>query len=265
MGDNQSSAGRPRGWARRAWRATAGKAGALEWLGRHEWHILLVGAAMLMSIWAFVEIADEVMEGDVQQYDEAVVRAMRRPDDPATPVGPRWLHGMARDVTSMGSMTVLAILVLIVMGYLLMRRQYRATLLILVATAGGTLLSSLLKYLFERERPRIVEHLDVVYLHSFPSGHSMLSTVVYLTLGALLGRVISGWRMRAYFLLVAVVLAVLVGVSRVYLGVHYPTDVLAGWAAGFAWATFCWQVARYLQRHGTVEPVADDEPGSGQA
>jgi undecaprenyl-diphosphatase len=115
------------------------------------------------------------------------------------------------------------------------------------------LLSTLLKDVFDRPRPSVVPHLSYVATSSFPSGHSLMAAVVYLTLGSLLARLVQSARLKLYFLSVAVVLACLVGMSRVYLGVHYPTDVLAGWAAGLAWAVLCWLLARYLQQRGAVE------------
>jgi undecaprenyl-diphosphatase len=169
------------------------------------------------------------------------------------PLGPPWLHEVGRDLTALGGVAFLSLMVAAVAGFLLLRQLYGALWLVLAATAGGLVASTLLKLLFERERPSIVPHLSIVSTHSFPSGHSMLSAVVYLTLGALLGRIVPGLRYKAYFLLVALTLTFLVGVSRVYLGVHFPTDVLAGWSAGLAWAALCWLVARYLQHRGAVE------------
>ncbi|MEX0586346.1 MAG: phosphatase PAP2 family protein, partial [Pirellulales bacterium] len=147
----------------------------------------------------------------------------------------------------------LTLITVAVAGFLWLRRMFGAMWLVLAATLGGLVVSSVLKGAFERPRPSIVPHLSMVYTSSFPSGHSMLSATVYLTLGALLGRFVEPFRLKAYFLIVALGVTFLVGVSRVYVGVHYPTDVLAGWSAGLAWALMCWLVARYLQRRGAVE------------
>jgi undecaprenyl-diphosphatase len=171
-----------------------------------------------------------------------------------TPIGPEWLHEAGRDLTALGGVAVLTLITVAVAGFLWLRRMFGAMLLVLAATLGGLAASSALKSTFERTRPNLVPHLSMVYTSSFPSGHSMLSATVYLTLGALLGRFVQPLRLKAYFLLVALILTFLVGVSRVYVGVHYPTDVLAGWSAGLAWALVCWLGARALQKRGTVEP-----------
>jgi undecaprenyl-diphosphatase len=229
----------------------------IEWIGRHEASVLAAMLLGIVCVWGFVEVADEVGEGDTQQFDEWAVRAMRRADDPAMPIGPPFLHEVGRDLTALGGIAVLTLMVGGVLGFLWLRKMYGAAWLVLLATSTGLVASLLLKQLFQRDRPSIVPHLSIVSTSSFPSGHSMLSAVVYLTLGALLTRFVQQRRLKAYFLLVAFTLTFLVGVSRVYLGVHYPTDVLAGWSAGLAWALGCWLVARYLQRRGAVEDAAE--------
>jgi undecaprenyl-diphosphatase len=211
---------------------------------------------MVVAVWAFIEIADEVVEGETKTFDNWALQAMRVPGDPKTPIGPKWMHEVGRDLTALGGIAVISLMVAAVVGFLWLRQLYGAMWLVLAATLSGLAASTLLKLFFERERPTSVAHLSHVMTHSFPSGHSMLSAVVYLTLGALLGRIVEGWRFKAYFLIVALLLTILVGISRVYLGVHYPTDVLAGWSAGLAWAVLCWLVARFLQRRGAVEEPA---------
>ncbi|HET6880882.1 MAG TPA: phosphatase PAP2 family protein [Pirellulales bacterium] len=187
------------------------------------------------------------------RFDEWAVRRLRREDDPSKPIGPVWMGEVARDVTALGGVAVLALLTFSIAGFFWLRRMYGAMWLVLLSTLSGLLVTTLLKSLFDRARPQLVPHLSGVFTSSFPSGHSMLSATVFLTLGALLGRFVGKWHLRAYFLLLAVILMIIVGLSRVYLGVHYPTDVVAGWAAGLAWALICWLVARSLQRRGTVE------------
>jgi undecaprenyl-diphosphatase len=158
-----------------------------------------------------------------------------------------------KDMTTVGGTTVLTFITIAAIGYLLFEQKRAAALLVLIAVVGGTIVSNLLKNAFARPRPELVAHLVDVHSLSFPSGHAMLSAVTFLTLGALLARVQKRLRTRIYLISIAILLTVLVGISRVYLGVHYPTDVLAGWSAGAAWAILCWLIARWLQRRGEVE------------
>jgi undecaprenyl-diphosphatase len=122
----------------------------------------------------------------------------------------------------------------------------------LVAVSGGALLSSVLKATFNRPRPDVVAHLVQVSSASFPSGHSLISAVIYPTLGAVLASLSVQRRTKIYFILSAFVLMVLIGLSRMYLGVHYPSDVLAGWTVGLAWSLACWLVSTVLQRRGKM-------------
>jgi undecaprenyl-diphosphatase len=229
----------------------------LEWLGERSGVVLIALLVVVGGTWGFIKIADEVIEGDTQRFDDWAVRSLRRADDPNLPRGPAWFAEAARDVTGLGGVTVLTFVTLVVAGYLLIVRKYHAMWLVILATGSGLLISSLLKHSFERERPALVPHLSKVYTSSFPSGHSMMSAVVYLTLGSLLTRLVPHRAVKIYVLGVALLLTFLVGVSRVYMGVHYPTDVLAGWTAGLVWASLCWLAARALQKRGAVE--RDDE------
>lgn len=223
------------------------------WLGEREPLVLLSVFLVIAATWGFIELAGEVREGDTEALDKWMVRAMRQPDDPAAPIGPPWLPELARDATALGGVGWLLFFTFVVAGFLWLDRKYNMMVLLLVASLGGLLLSLLLKHLFGRPRPDVVPHLAYVATTSFPSGHSMLSAVVYLTLGALVAAVLPRAAEKIYVLGVAVTLSLLVGVSRVYLGVHYPTDVLAGWMAGLIWALLCWLVAHWLQKRGQVE------------
>jgi len=227
---------------------------AVRWLTGQEAGVLLAALAIVLALLAFSKTAGEMREGDLREFDDGVLRMMRSADDPSVPIGPAWLVQVAIDVTALGGTGVLAIILLIVVGYLALEGRYDAIALIVVATAGGGLLSELLKWWFARKRPEIVPHLVNVGSASFPSGHSLLAVVTYLTLGAVLARFVPRRRSRTYCIVVSLLLALLIGLSRVYLGVHYPTDVLAGWSAGLAWALPCWLVARYLQYRGRVKP-----------
>jgi undecaprenyl-diphosphatase len=214
------------------------------------WSVL----ALLCCVWVFFWVADQVTHTRTQHLDEQVLRRLREPGPPWRPVGPAWLPDAMRDLTSLGSAPVLIFFVLAAAAALLARRQHHALALLLLATVGAQALNALLKDAFDRPRPELALRLADARSTSFPSGHAMDSAVIYLTLAALLARLVRHRPMKLYFLGLALLLSLIVGVTRVYLGVHYPSDVLGGWIAGLAWALLCWTVASYLQRRGSVEP-----------
>jgi undecaprenyl-diphosphatase len=144
----------------------------------------------------------------------------------------------------------------VIAAYLWIDDKLRMAFFLGAATASGALLSFVLKSFFARPRPDLVPHLSQVFTSSFPSGHSMIAAVVYLTMGSLLASVLSKRILKVYVLGIAVMLTTAVGLSRVYLGVHYPTDVLAGWLAGLVWALVCWMIAHILQLRGQVETAS---------
>jgi undecaprenyl-diphosphatase len=211
--------------------------------------LLMIGGALLL----FAELVDKVAEGETRAFDEALLLALRDPINLSEPVGPAWLRIMFRDITSLGGYAVVTLITLAVIGYLLMDGKRGAALWVLASVGGGAVLSSLLKLGIDRPRPDLVAHLVEVNTASFPSGHATLAAVTYLTLGALLSRVEARRRAKIYVLTVALALTFLIGISRIYLGVHWPTDVVAGWCVGSAWAMLCWRIALALQRSGNVE------------
>jgi undecaprenyl-diphosphatase len=213
-------------------------------------------AALLIAagaLWVFVEIAGEVVEGETAAVDERLLLMLRAPSDSSDPLGPAWVEELARDVTGLGGVGVLTFLTLASAGFLVLQRRSHLGVYLLVSVAGGTLVSTLLKLAFDRPRPDLVPHGSFVYTSSFPSGHSMLSAVTFLTLGALLASAQTNFKIRMYLIALSIVLTIFVGISRVYLGVHWPTDVLAGWTAGAAWTLLCWALAERLRRRGVVE------------
>ncbi|MCC8932597.1 phosphatase PAP2 family protein [Rhizobium sp. 'Codium 1'] len=207
------------------------------------WLTALVAA--LVAYFLF-ELTGEVLEGETRAFDEGVLLMLRDATDPAMPAGPAWLTKMMVDITALGGVTVLALLVTLVVIYLALRRKFRTAAFVTVSILGGWALSSALKLGIARPRPEVVQHLVEVTDMSFPSGHAMLSAITYLTLGAMLSRLEDRPSLRYFFPLVAVFLTFIIGLSRIYLGVHYPTDVLGGWAAGMVWACGSWFVARWM-------------------
>lgn len=234
---------------------------------------LLIGITLIFGfLWGFVTLLGEVREGDTYRLDHRLLLAFRRPGALATPVGPRWLQETARDVTALGGFTVLT-LVIVVSGLLLWlhRRRLQAAVLV-VAVAVGQAAAEGTKHLVGRDRPDLVPHLDMVYSSSFPSGHSAMSPIVYFTLAGILAAGEPSRAAKALLLGGAVLLVLAVGTSRVYLGVHWPTDVLAGWAMGTAVALLATlalhRFAPHRQRPGVPAaeaPVRPGPPAAGQA
>lgn len=202
------------------------------------------------GLFAFAKLGEEMVEGDTRAFDKYVLLLLRTPRNPADPIGPSWFEEMMRDFSALGGTGVLLTVTLAVVGFLIISRKRSMAATVAVSVTTGMLLSQMLKWGFARPRPDLVPALTQVYTHSFPSGHAMVSAVVYLTLGVLIARTSIRTEMKAYLLTIACLLTFVVGISRVYLGVHWPTDVLAGWAGGAAWALLCWLVTLWLQSRG---------------
>lgn len=223
-----------------------------------------IPALMLLiacGLWGFIEVAEVVDEQESHAYDEKILRAMREPGNPADPLGPPWMEEMGRDLTALGGFTILTGLTLVSLVFMLLMGRRRLPALTLVAIAGGMQASAWLKEFFDRPRPDLVPHGVLVTSASFPSGHAMMAAVVYLTLGVLLARTQPYLRIRLFIISLSVVITLLVGVSRVYLGVHWPTDVLAGWMVGGIWALTFGLLSLLMQpRHKGEENVEPDPP-----
>lgn len=207
--------------------------------------LAVIAAALLL----FIEIADEMAEGEAHDFDMTVLQTLH-PDaaNPSDPMGPFWLDHAAADLTALGSVSVLATIALLVGGFLVLQRKRLEAAIIAVAFVGGLTLSQSLKGFFDRERPPEIYRASEILNASFPSGHALLSAVVFLTLGAMLAQAAKGRALRIYVMSVAIILVLIVGLTRIYLGVHWTTDVLAGWSAGAAWATACWLAGRWLKQ-----------------
>ncbi len=227
--------------------------------GRLEIAVLLAVFLAIAGLWIFGVLGAEVVEGDTGKFDQGLLLACREPGNLAVPIGPYWTLQVARDLTTFGGPVGLLLLTTVIAGHLWLDGRYGLLIFILVSVTSGTVLSLVLKALFDRPRPQVVPHLGDIATASFPSGHSMLSSVVYLTLAAVLARTAPTVALKCYYPGVAVLLVGLIGCSRVYLGVHYPTDVLAGWSLGTAWAVICCLTAHWLaaRRSAALEQLSD--------
>ncbi|MCJ8507732.1 phosphatase PAP2 family protein [Rhizobium lemnae] len=223
---------------------------------------ILTGGALL-----FAMLAGEVVEGDTHALDEAILLALRRSGDLGETIGPYWLTHAVQDITSLGGVTVLSLMTLLTTTYLVISRRIRIAIFTACSILGGWLASTALKVIIARPRPDIVPHLVDVRDLSFPSGHAMLSAVTYLTLGALLARTQTTRATRLFMIAAALFLTLMIGLSRIFLGVHYPTDVLGGWCAGATWAVGCALVARSFvsakPEPQPLHPKMDDSPANG--
>jgi undecaprenyl-diphosphatase len=216
--------------------------------------VLAVGTASLLG---FIETADAVFANETQAFDRWMLFTLRNPQNPSELLGPHWVAEVARDTSALGGVAWITFSTIVIAIYLWIDGKVQMGVFLLASTVSGALVSVLLKSLFARPRPDVVPYMSQVYSSSFPSAHSMIAAVVYLTLGSLLASVISKLTLKVYVLTIAVMLTTAVGVARIYLGVHYPTDVLAGWLAGLVWALLCWLLARYLQNLGSIESASN--------
>jgi undecaprenyl-diphosphatase len=206
--------------------------------------VSLFAIAVFLSVFGLV--AREVNAGKPLTFDRYLMRALRSSAEPAAPIGPAWLQEAARDMTSLGSVTVLVFITFAVAGYLFLGHKPEVACLMLIAVLGGLALNSLLKLAFARPRPDFVIRAPRVFSTSFPSGHAALSAMTYLTIGAILARAYPSSTTSLYFMSLAIFLTLLIGISRIYLGVHYPTDIFGGWCLGAAWAIACWVLMALL-------------------
>ena len=220
---------------------------------------VVLGAALVaaVAVLAFIKLAGEVREGDTDALDTRLLLLLRRPEPPHAPVLPGWVTEVMRDLSALGGGGVVVCVVAAVLGYLALQRRWAALVTTLAASVGGGLLSGALKLVYSRPRPDAILQLSQTASPSFPSGHTIESTVVYLTLGAMIAHLTPTVGGRIYVLAVSMAAAGLVGISRVYLGMHFPTDVLAGWAVGLAWALLCWVVARRVAGRARQAPCRE--------
>lgn len=221
---------------------------SVERLSRTEPLILSVILLIISCLWGFIQLANIVSSESAPSYDESILLAFRNSADLSDPIGPGFIEHAMMDLSALGSFAVILTVVISLLGFLVLRRQWRLAIFIFLSIAGGSVLSFFLKSCFMRPRPDLVMHLTPAQLSSFPSGHTMSATMVYLTLAALLAESVRREYVKIYILGWAIGIVFLVGVSRIYIGVHWPSDVLAGWMGGIAWALFCWLIERWLRK-----------------
>jgi undecaprenyl-diphosphatase len=215
---------------------------ALKGRGRRTALLVLLSLASI-GLLSFAFLVSEASRGVKLGFDDLLLVALRA-DDLSKPIGPSWVASMFRDITSLGSPTVVTVVTSLALAYFLLSHRLPEAVLVLFSVVGAALINTSVKEIVGRLRPDVVSHLVEVHTLSFPSGHSTLSAATYLTLGAIIANRQELQRVRIFVLMVGAAVPLLVGCSRVYLGVHWPTDVLAGWSLGLAWAALC--VAAYL-------------------
>ena len=198
------------------------------------------------GLWAVLKLGSEVREGETSGFDRAILLALRQPGHPDAPLGPRWLQESARDLTALGGFTVLTLVVLAALAVLVIYRRRRQALVFGAAVVLAQIAAEAVKLFIDRPRPDLVSHLDLTYSSSFPSGHAVMSPAVYFTLAAMVAAGELRPAARRLLIAGAAALVVVIGISRIYLGVHWPSDVLAGWTLGSAVAMAAWAALRRL-------------------
>ena len=226
---------------------------------RQDSRALVVFLGLVTGGFALLKLASEVAEGDTFAIDKAILRGLRTAQDAAIPIGPSWLKSAMIDFTALGGAPVLTLITVLVIGYLFAVRKFHTAGFVALSVSCGAILSTLIKSFFVRPRPELVPHLVHVSSPSFPSGHAMNSAIVYLTLAVLLARSEQRRPVQVYLVAAAIALTLLIGTTRVFLGVHWPSDVLAGWAVGASWAAVSSLIAKILQRGDRIEGPRDEQ------
>ena len=224
----------------------------LKFIRRIESSALVLVIGVTGTLWAFFNVASEMQEGDTAALDRHILLALRNPADLSDPIGSRSFEEAMRDVTALGGFTVVTLVTLVASAAFLLHKRPRHALIMLLTVGMANISSEILKHVYARPRPDLVPHGSYVYSASFPSGHSTLSAATYLTLAMLLASLEPhrGGKVLVYMLSLLLILSI--GFSRVYLGVHWPSDVLAGWTLGGAWALAAWWMLAKVGRREDI-------------
>ncbi|MER9581159.1 phosphatase PAP2 family protein [Mesorhizobium sp. M0276] len=202
---------------------------------------LAVVAICAVSLLTFAFLVAEMRLDQIAEVDKRLLLSLRSPSDLSNPLGPVWFEEMVRDFTALGSTGVLVFVTAAGIGYMSVQGMVKGSLYLLFVAATGRALDLLLKFLVARPRPNLVSHMVSESTTSFPSSHAMMSAIIYLSIAVIVFSDTNANRLaKMYLFVVATILTGVIGASRVYLGVHWPSDVLAGWAAGAFWVTVCW-------------------------
>jgi len=206
--------------------------------------LALIGVAVIL----FIRIQDSVREGVPLPFDEAGLLFFRVADAPELLRGPSWMERLCRDLTALGGRPVLTLVTLIASGFFLLLRRFQALALIWATAITGTLLMGGLKDFYARPRPELIPGLSEVFSPSFPSGHAMMSAMIYGSLAVLVAWFVNERGLRIFLIGLAAGLVMLIGLTRIILGVHFPSDVVAGWLIGLAWVVMLSWVLGRLDR-----------------
>lgn len=203
-------------------------------------------ATLVLAIGFFVvfcAVSYAVLEHRTEFVDQRILMWFRDANDLADPWGPGWFEETVKDLSALGGYPILVLVSTFTVILLLAAKKAAAAVVFVASLVSGSVLSSLLKLLFQRARPDLVDHLDRTFTASFPSAHAMFGTVAWLMVAAMAARFVPDFRLRILVISMSVGVALIIGLTRVYLGVHWPSDIVAGWAMGGAWAGLCWWVA----------------------
>ncbi len=214
--------------------------------GTPEARLLGLTALVGFGLWGLLHLGGEMREGDTAAWDRAIMLAFRAPGQPHQPIGPPWLPDTLRDVTALGGTTLIALATAVAAVALARRRRWRRALVLIIVVLLANASDNLLKGLYHRERPDFAYPGLYLPSQSFPSGHSTASAALWLTLAAIVASFESRDAAKVFWFALALAIILAVGLSRVYLGAHWPTDVLGGWILGAVWALIGWGAWRSL-------------------